>query len=124
MTRRAMLYGGALLAATTVSAYCADVLAQQLVSPPDTYMSDLISAPAHDDFWIYVMGLSSGANAAWIASTGEPLFCHPHPATDVEQTRQVILRFLTTLDIEETTILEAVVPGAFAAAYPCGGPAL
>ena len=59
-----------------------------------------------------------------LASTGEPLFCHPHPATDVEQTRQVILQFLTTLDIGETTILEAVVPGAFAAAYPCGGPAL
>lgn len=119
-----MLYGGALLAATTVSAYCVDVLAQQLVTPPDKYMSDLLSAPAHDKFWIYVVGLSSGANAAWIASTGEPLFCHPHPATDVEQTRQVILRFLTTLDIDETTILEAVVPGAFAAAYPCRGPAL
>ena len=83
MTGRAMLYGGALLAATTVSAYCVDVLAQQLVTPPDTYMSDLISAPPDDNFWVYVAGLSSGANAAWIASTGGPLFCHPHSVTDL-----------------------------------------
>ena len=83
---------------------------------------------ADDDnvFWYYVAGLSSGANAAWIAQSGEPLFCKPHRFSDHDATRDVILTFLATLDdINETTILEAVVPGAFALAYPCDeGPAL
>ena len=126
MTRRAMLYGTALLTAAAVVSHAWDAVAQQLVTPPDIYMPLVQTADDDNVFWYYVAGLSSGANAAWIAQSGEPLFCKPHGFSDHDATRDVILTFLATLDdIGPTTILEAVVPGASALAYPCDeGPAL
>lgn len=119
-----LLKASACLIAATAISQAHDALAQQLVTSPDWYIPKILDAPADDDFWIYVVGLTSGANAAWIAATGGPLFCGPHLLEDVEQTRGVLLDFLSTVEINETTILEAVAPMAFAAAYPCDGPTI
>ncbi len=117
---RNLLIAAACLAAATAISSAHDAFAQQLVTPPSDYVDQLLTAQ-HGPFFLYVAGVASGANAAWIAATGEPLFCHPHDVDDIETTRQVILDYLRSQPtVTEEFILEAVVPAAFAAAYPCG----
>ena len=125
MTRAAMLLGTVMLGGATMISQAQDARSQQLIHQPDDYLPRLVSADVEDHVWIYIAGLTSGANAAWIAATGGPLFCRPHGLAETDKTREVLLAFLETIEINETTILEAVAPMAFAMAYPCGGgPAL
>ena len=119
--RRHLMIAAACLAAATGISQAHDAFAQQVITPPADYLHDLMTAQ-HGPFFLYIAGVASGANAAWIAATGQPLFCHPHAVDDIEQTRTVILDFLQTEEVTDAHILELVVPAAFERAYPCGDP--
>lgn len=121
--RRHLLPAAIAIAGATVISQTYDALAQQLATPPEDWLPELLSAGPESAIWHYVAGLAAGGNATWFAATGEPLYCDAHKFEDIETTRAVVLDFAVTLELNEFTILEAVVPAAFAVAYPCAGAA-
>jgi hypothetical protein len=119
--RRHLLPAAIVIAGATAISQAYDALAQQLATPPEHWLPELLSAGPESAFWLYVGGLAAGGNAAYFAATGEPLYCGAHKLEDIEATRDVILDFVVHIELNEYAILEAVVPAAFAVAYPCAG---
>jgi len=119
--RRHLLPAAIAIAGATAISQAYDALAQQLATPPEHWLPELLSAGPESAFWLYVGGLAAGGNATYFAATGEPLYCGAHHLDEVERTRNVILDFIVHIELNEYAILEAVVPAAFAVAYPYAG---